>query len=186
MIKHWLFLLVIFCIFFVYQEASGVELIANPVKNLFGPNDSIQINFEIDGYVGGGVEWNATKPDGSTISGELSSFKASKKTHLIIRNAFDNQFGTWTIDYLYHGIMKTITAEVEPLTVNLSTDKATYLEGDTGIATFTTNYYESNAAKAESYRIEIQDEQGNLATDTDYFEIKAYQETTTYQFTIGE
>ena len=184
--KHWLFLPVIFCIFFVYQEASGVELIANPVKNPFGPNESIQINFEIDGYVGGGVHWNATKPDGSTISGELSSFKASKKTHLITRNAFDNQFGTWTIDYLYNGIMKTITAEVEPLTVNLSTDKTTYLQGDTGIATFTTNYYESNAAKAESYRIEIQDEQGNLASHTDYLEIKAYQKTTTYQFTIGE
>jgi len=140
--KHWLILPVIFCIFFVYQEASGVELIANPVKNPFGPNDSIKINFEIDGYVGGGVEWTATKPDGSTISGELSSFKGSKKTHLITRNAFDNQFGTWTIDYLYNGIMKTITAEVEPLIVSLSTDKATYLQGDTGIATFTTNYIE--------------------------------------------
>jgi len=186
MIKHWLFLSAIFCIFFVYQEAYGIELIANPVKNPFGPNESIQINFEIDGYVGGAVGWNATKPDGSTISGELSSFKASKKTHLIIRNAFDNQFGTWTINYLYNVIMKTITAEVEPLTVNLSTDKAIYLQGDTGIATFTTNYYISNAAKAESYRIKIQDKQGNLASHTDYLDIKAYQKTTTYQFTIDE
>ena len=184
--KNWLFLTIILCIFFVFQEADAIEITATPEKDLFGPNDWIQIDVKIDDYAGGAVDWNATKPDGGIISGELSNFDASNTIHIITRNAFDNQFGIWKIDYFYKDANKTITAEVEPLTVTLSTDKATYLQGDTGIATFTTNYYEANAAIAESYRIEIQDEQGNLASHTDYLEIKAYQETTTYQFTIGE
>ena len=184
--KNWLFLTIIICIFFVFQEADAIEIIATPEKDPFGPNDWIQIDVKIDDYAGGAVDWNGTKPDGGIISGELSNFDASHTLHTITRNAFDNQFGTWKIDYFYKDANKTITAEVEPLTVTLSTDKATYLQGDTGIATFTTNYYEPSAAIAESYRIGIQDEQGNLASNTDYVEIKAYQETTTYQFTIGE
>ncbi len=184
--KNWLFLTIILCIFFVFQEADAIEIIATPEKDPFGPNDWIQIDVKIDDYTGGVVDWNGTKPDGGIISGELSNFDALHTLHTITRNAFDNQFGTWKIDYFYKDANKTITAEVEPLTVTLSTDKTTYLQGDTGIATFTTNYYEPSAAKAESYRIEIQDEQGNLASNTDYVEIKAYRETITYQFTIGE
>ena len=184
--KNWLFLTIIICIFFAFQEADAIEITATTEKDPFGPNDWIQIDVKIDDYAGGAVDWNGTKPDGGIISGELSNFDASHTLHTITRNAFDNQFGTWKIDYFYKDANKTITAEVEPLTVTLSTDKATYLQGDTGIATFTTNYYEPSAAIAESYRIGIQDEQGNLASNTDYVEIKAYQETTTYQFTIGE
>jgi len=93
--KILLCLLLFFVIVFTLQEAYATEIIANPLKNPFGPNDWIQIELEIDGYVGGIANWNATKPDQSTISGEISNFKYGKKTHTINRDAFDNQFGTW-------------------------------------------------------------------------------------------
>jgi len=122
--KNWLFLTIIICIFFVFQEADAIEITATPEKALFGPNDWIQIDVKIDDYAGGAVDWNATKPDGSITSGELSNFDASHTLHTIIRNAFDNQFGTWKIDYFYKDANKTITAEVEPLTVTLSIENS--------------------------------------------------------------
>ncbi len=95
--KNWFFVLLILGTLFGSQQAFGIEIITNPLKDTFGPNDWIEIDLEIDGYYGGTVEWTATRPDGSMESGELSSFKASKKLHTILRNAFDNQFGNWTI-----------------------------------------------------------------------------------------
>jgi len=184
--KNWFFFLFLFGIFFTFQEAYAIEIIATPQKDPFGPNDWIQIDLEVDGYSGGVVEWSATKPDGSTISGEFSGLRASKKIHSITRDAFDNQFGTWTIDYFYNGIKKTITATVEPLIVRVTTDKETYFPGEIGIATFTTNFFEQNAAKAESYRIEIHDEKGELASHSDYTFIKAYHESTIHQFIVDE
>jgi len=184
--KILLCLLLFFGIIFTLQEAYATEIIANPLKNPFGPNDWIQIEFEIDGYVGGIVNWNATKPDKSIISGELSSFKSGKKTHTITRDAFDNQFGTWIIQYYYNNVVKTVTAEVEPLTVQVTTDKENYFPGDIGTTTLTTNYFDPISAKAHSYKIEIHNENGELASQTDSTVLKAYQTSTTFQFTIDE
>jgi len=156
--KILLCLLLFFGIIFTLQEAYATEIIVNPLKNPFGPNDWIQIELEIDGYVGGIVNWDATKPDKSIISGELSSFKSGKKTHTITRDAFDNQFGTWIIQYHYNGIVKTINAEIEPLTVQVTTDKENYFPGDIGTATLTTNYFDPIASTAYSYKIEIHNE----------------------------
>ena len=184
--KILLCLLLFFGIILTLQEAYATEIIANPLKNPFGPNDWIQIQVEIDGYVGGIFNWNATKPDQSTISGELSGFKYGKKTHTIIRDAFDNQFGAWIIQYHYNDIVKTVTAEVESLTVQVTTDKENYFPGDIGTATLTTNYFDPISAKAHSYKIEIHNENGELASQTDYTILKAYQASTTFQFTIDE
>ena len=184
--KILLCLLLFFGIILTLQEAYATEIIANPLKNPFGPNDWIQIQVEIDGYVGGIFNWNATKPDQSTISGELSGFKYGKKTQTIIRDAFDNQFGAWIIQYHYNDIVKTVTAEVESLTVQVTTDKENYFPGDIGTATLTTNYFDPISAKAHSYKIEIHNENGELASQTDYTILKAYQASTTFQFTIDE
>jgi len=184
--KILLCLLLFFGIILTLQEAYAAEIIANPLQNPFGPNDWIQIELEIDGYVGGNVNWDATKPDQSTISGELSSFKSGKKTHTITRNAFDNQFGTWIIQYYYNGIVKTINAEVEPLTVQVTTDKENYFPGDIGTATLTTNYFDPISAKAHSYKIEIHNEKDELAKQTDSTTLKAYQASTTFQFTVDK
>jgi len=184
--KILLCLLLFFVIVFTLQEAYATEIIANPLKNPFGPNDWIQIELEIDGYVGGIANWNATKPDQSTISGEISNFKYGKKTHTINRDAFDNQFGTWIIQYYYNGIEKTVTAEVELLTVQVTTDKENYFPGDVGTATLTTNYFEPFASTSYGYKIEIHNENGEIASQIDSIFLKAFQASTTYQFTIDE
>jgi len=184
--KILLCLLLFFGVIFTLQEAYATEIIANPLKNPFGPNDWIQIEVEIDGYVGGIVNWNATKPDQSIISGELSGFKYGKKTHTIFRDAFDNQFGTWIIQYYYNDIVKTEFAEVEPLTVQVTTDKEKYFPGDIGTATLTTNYFVPIAPKAHSYKIEIHNENGELASQTDSTILRAYQASTTFQFTVDK
>jgi len=184
--KILLCLLLFFGIIFALQEAYATEIIANPLKNPFGPNDWIQIELEIDGYGGGIVNWDATKPDKSTISGELSNFKAGKKIHIITRDAFDNQFGTWLIEYNYNDVVKTITAEIEPLIVEITTDKENYFPGDIGIATFTTNYFVPISSIAHSYKIEIHNEKDELASQTDYTILKATQASTTFQFTVEQ
>lgn len=184
--KNFLFLFFLLVLIFTFQQAYGIEIITNPLKDPFGPNDWIQVDLEIAGYVGGSVDWIATKPDGSTVSGELSSFKAAKKAHNIIRNAFDNQFGTWTIQYNYNGINKTIATEVEPLTIEIITDKETYFPGEIATANFTTNYFEPTVAHAQSYRIEIHNDKGELASQTDFTYIKVYQASTIYNIIVDE
>jgi len=184
--KNWFFVLLILGILFSSQQAFGIEIITNPLKDTFGPNDWIEIDLEIDGYYGGAVEWNAMRPDGSMESGELSSFKASKKLHTILRNAFDNQFGNWTITYNYNGINKTISAEVESLIVDIHTDKESYYPGDTGYAFFKTNYYNPIASQAESYRIEIFNDEGEKPLHTDFTDVKAYQTMTIHTFSIDD
>ena len=184
--KKRFFIPVILFLIIGLQQAYGAEIISTPLKNPFGPNDWIEIDLKIDGYSGGDVSWNATKPDGSIISGELTSFKASKKLHSIIRDAFDNQFGTWKINYFYNGINKTTTAEVEPLVVELSTDKEKYYPGDTGTLFLKTNYYEPIAANAQTYRIEILNKDGQPALHTDYIFVKAYKFVTLHNFVVND
>lgn len=184
--KNWFFVLLILGTLFGSQQAFGIEIITNPLKDPFGPNDWIEINLEIDGYYGGVVKWEAIRPDGSLDSGELNSFKSSKKLHTILRNAFDNQFGTWTIIYNYNGINKTTSAEVEPITVEIHTDKESYYPGDTGTAFFKTNYHNPIASQAESYRIEILNDKGEKPLHSDYVYAKAYQAMTVHTFSIND
>ena len=77
--KNWFFILLLLGMPFGVQQAFAIEIIPTPLKDPFGPNDWIEIDIEIDDYFGGDVQWEATRPDGSIKSGELSSFKASKK-----------------------------------------------------------------------------------------------------------
>jgi len=146
--------LISFVIIFT-QYAYAIEIITVPEKDPFGPNDSISISVEIDGYQGGNVEWIAHKPDGSSDSGVLTALKGGKKTHVIGRTAFDNQFGTWSIDYIYKDITHPTPVNVASLVLELATDKQVYHEGETVIVTINSNEIEPNAAKAESYYIEL-------------------------------
>lgn len=182
MLKIFFFLL--FFSFMIPSIAYGSEISAIPEKEVFGPNDWIKISIDIDGYAGGIVNWNATQPDGHTVSGSLASLKASKATHTIIRNAFDNQFGHWKIDYQYADIKKSIDVEVEPLIVTVTTDKLSYGPGDIATVKFFTNYYDPNSAKAESLYIKIFDEKGNPAKLVEDIKIKVSQPNILGQFSM--
>ena len=177
--------MLLFTAFFTFHSAYGEEIMAIPVKDLFGPNEWIEIDLQVDDYVRGSIVWIATKPDGSTEEGELSNIRTKKIHHTISRTAFDNQFGTWQIEYHYNEVKKTITVEVEPLIFKVTTDKQLYESGDIGTATITTDFFESHAAKAQSYQIEILNN-NERAKRTDIVYLKAYQETTDYQFIIDE
>ena len=168
------------------QIAYGSEIIAEPEKILFDPNEWIKILIEIDDYSGGDVLWNATLPDGTSIGGELSNLKASKTTHTIIRNAFDGQFGTWTIQYDYNDDVKIIDVDVEPIVVSITTDQLSYLPGDTVTVQISANYYNPSAAKAETMTIEILDENRLPANFVDDVKIKVYQPNIIQQFSINE
>ena len=166
--------------------AYGSEIIAEPEKILFDPNEWIKILVEIDGYSGGDISWNATLPDGASIDGTLSNLKASKTTHTIIRNAFDGQFGTWTIQYDYNDAVKIIDVNVEPIILSITTDKLSYLPGDTANVQFSTNYYNPSAALAETMTIELFDDKGLPANLVDDVKIKVYQPVINQQYAINE
>ncbi|HET6517357.1 MAG TPA: hypothetical protein VFG25_03950, partial [Nitrosopumilaceae archaeon] len=131
MAQNWLLLILVASTLFGFQQVFGVEISATPLKDPFGPNDWIEIDLKIDGYQGGPVIWELTRPDGSMNIGELESFKAAKKLHVIQRDAFDRQFGNWTLTYNYNGINKTLSVDVEPLVVEIHTDRESYYPGDT-------------------------------------------------------
>jgi len=166
--------------------AYGSEIIAEPEKILFDPNEWIKILVEIDGYSGGDISWNATLPDGTSIDGILSNLKASKTTHSIIRNAFDGQFGTWSIQYDYNDDVKIIDVNVEPIIISITTDKLSYLPGDTANVQISTNYYNPSAAIAETMTIELFDDKGLPANLVDDVKIKVYQPVINQQFSINE
>jgi len=179
--------ILLFLMFFAFtipQIAYGSEISAIAEKELFGPNDWIKIFVDIDGYSGGTVSWNATQPDGTFVSGSLASLKASKATHTITRNAFDNQFGHWKIEYQYNDIKKLIDVEIEPLIISVKTDKLSYGPDDIATVQFTTNYYDPNSAKAESIYVKILDDKGNTAKLTEDVKIKATQPNIIQQFSM--
>ena len=155
------------------QLTYGLEITATPIVDSFGPNDSINILVEIDGILGGQMQWVAEKPDGSIDSGFLDNFKAKKKTHTIPRYAFDNQFGTWTITYSAGDASETISVKVIPLLLEITTDKQKYLPGDEAVITVTTNYYEPYSALAEHFFIEFYDSQNISLSNMEGYQIKA-------------
>lgn len=175
----------IFFSFIIPQIAYGSEISAIAEKELFGPNDWIKIFLNIDGYSGGMVNWNATQPDGTTISGSLTSIKASNVTHTITRNAFDNQFGHWKIKYQYNDAKKLIDIEIEPLIVSVTTDKLSYGPDDIATVQFHTNYYNTNAVHAETLSMKILDDKGIPAKLVEDFKIKVYQPNIIEHFSMS-
>ena len=168
------------------QIAYGSEITAEPEKILFNPNEWIRVLIDIDGYSGGDVTWSAALPDGTITDGVLSNIKASKTTHTIIRNAFDGQFGTWTISYEYNDTVKVIDVKVDPLIVSVTTDQSSYFPWDTAIVKISTNYYDPSAAKAETVTMGILDNEGVPAKFFDDVKIKMYQPTIIQHFSIDE
>jgi hypothetical protein len=182
--KFLLFL--IFFLLIVIPIAYGSEISAIPEKKLFNPNDWIKIFIDIDGYSGGEVNWNAIHPDGTAVNGSLSSLKASKATHTITRDAFDNQFGHWKIEYKYNDVKKLVDVEIKPLIVSVTTDKLSYGPDDIATVKFSTNYYNPNSAQAESLHIKILDDKGNPAKFIDDVEIKVSESTIIRQFSLDK
>lgn len=164
--------------------AYASEISAIPEKVMFGPNDWIKIFVDIDGYSGGLVSWTATPPDGNIMSGSLTNIKASKATHSIVRNAFDNQFGNWKIEYVYNDVKKLIDVEIEPLTISATPDKLSYGPGDLATFQFSTNYYEPNSAKAQYMYVKIFDDKGNPAKLVEDIKIKVSQPNIVGQFSM--
>ncbi len=130
--------------------------------------------------------WTATKPDGTVSDDVFSNIQASKTNHSISRDASDGQFGTWKIQYEYKDVVKIIDIEVEPLIVSVTTDKPSYLPGDTSIVCFSTNYFNPNAARAENMITNIFDVDGIQLQSVDDIAMKVYQPVIIQYFSIDE
>lgn len=179
-------LFLIFFSFIIPPIAYGYEISAVPEKEIFGPNDWIRIYLHIDGYSSGPVNWNATQPDGSSISGSLTniSFTESKITHTIIRNAFDNQFGHWKIEYQYNNVKKLIDVQIEPITVSVTTDKLSYGPNDIATVQFSTDYFNPHSANSESLHLQILDDKGIPAKLVEDVNIKVSQPNIIHRFSL--
>ena len=164
----------------------AVEMKAIPEKEVFAPNDWIRIFFEIDGYAGGDISWLAHKPDNSTESGILDNIRYGKINHIIVRNAFDNQFGGWLIEYQYKDTTQTVPVTVEPLEVEASTNKNSYNPDEKVILSLTTNYFEPKAHLSEDFVIQVFDKHGELANAMDELKIGAIQNVTKHEFSVFE
>ena len=181
----YLTILLVF-VFLVPQYADAVTITPTPRTTHFGPNDWLYIDFKIDGYTGGTVNWIAHRPDNSTFSGFLDQFVSGNKTHQINRNAFDNYFGTWTIYYTYKNVTQPASFVVDPIILSVKLDKALYYDGDAMRINITTSYYLPDAARAEDYHLNFYNNKGNLIRDVKPINFKAYQPGMTYDFLIDE
>ncbi|MGI0061635.1 MAG: hypothetical protein ACREBA_04195, partial [Nitrosotalea sp.] len=167
--------------FVVYQDASALTINAVPEKQEFGANEWIKVNVTIQGYNGGQVNWIAHKPDNSTISGTLDQqIKSGKAIHQIIRDANDNEFGPWSINYQYEGSNQTAHVNVKPLGLITITDKSTYYEPDTMNINITSSYYTPYDKFAHSYFLDFYDQDGNSVNGITEIEVKADQPSVTY------
>jgi len=181
-----LFLFVVL-VFVTCQNASAYTISAVPQQQEFGANDWIKINLEIGGYNGGPINWVAHRPDNSTISGIVDSQVRGEKTvHQIQRDAFDNEFGPWSINYQYGGINQTVNFKVNPLNLAVFTDKVTYYEPDTMDINITSSYYVTHAEFAHSYLLNFYDRNGNPANDVSEIEIAVDSHSTSYYFPMFE
>jgi len=179
-------LLFLTLIFLIPQDAHAITIDAVPESTDFGPNDNISIDLNIHGYSTGSVLWVAHRPDGSTISGSLDQLKGGMVTHQIFRNAFDNYFGNWSIDYTYHGIKQTVSFNVEPIKLIAIPDKELYYEPDIMKINITTSYYIPVAAKAQVFHLNFYDSDGNFVKSLKQIDIMPFQYSTVYNFPISE
>ena len=176
-----LFLLVVF----VAQNADAVTLTATPRFDHFGPNDWLYIDLKIGGYVGGKVNWVAHRPDNSTSSGTLENFPGGEKVHLIPRSAFDNYFGTWSIDYTYNDIKNTTRFVVNPIVLSVKPDKDTYYSGEVMKVDITTSHFIPDARKAQNFYLIFNDKKGNPVKDVEKIEIPAVSASHLFEFPIN-
>ncbi len=183
--RKTIFLLVIIAavIFISYQQADAVTISAVPKSSVFGPNDWIIVNIKIQGFHGGPVSWIAHRPDNSTISGNLTQVKSDGTfTQQIVRNAFDNYFGNWSINYRYDNVNQTVNFKVNPIVLNVFTDKDTYYEPNVMHVNITTSYYIPVANQAEFFHLNFYDQKGNIVSDIPQIDIRAFQRSVIFNF----
>ncbi|HET7336463.1 MAG TPA: hypothetical protein VFJ23_01055 [Candidatus Nitrosotalea sp.] len=170
-------------VFVTCQNASALTISAIPQKQEFSANDWIKIDIAIQGYNGGQISWTAHRPDNSVISGIIDQqIKSEKITHQIIRDANDNEFGPWSINYAYGGINQTVHFNVKPLALTVITDKITYYEPDMMNINITSSYYTPYAKFAHSYFLDFYDQDGNSVIGISEIEVKADQPSILYHF----
>ena len=183
-------LLLIFAIsviFITYQQANAITITATPQASAFGPNDDILVNLKIQGYNGGPISWVAHRPNNSTISGNLTQVKGDgSAVHQIVRNAFDNYFGSWSIYYTYDGVNQTTSFKVNPIVLTVFTGKDLYYEPDMMNINITTSYYVPIAAQAEFFHLNFYDQKGNVVKDIPQIDIRASQPSIVYNFHMTE
>ena len=177
--------LVVVLSFFSYQKANALSITALPQQEEFGPNDWIKVNLGIHEYNGGPVKWIAHRPDNSTISGTVDVINQGNAVHQIVRDAWDNEFGPWSINYVYGDVNQTIHFKVNPLNLRVVTDKDLYYEPDMMNINITTAYYNPNAGLAQFYHLRFYDKDGNLATVRD-IDIRVLQPSILYNFPVGD
>ena len=178
--------LLLVLIFLMPQSVSAVTIDAIPEEAIFGPNDNISVDLTIHGYDTGPIYWVANRPDGSTISGSLDQFKGGKVTHQILRNAFDNYFGNWTINYSYNDVKQVASFEVEPIKLIVIPDKSLYYEPDIMKINITTSFYNPVALKAQIFHLNFYDSDGNLIKNFKQIDIPASQSNSIYNFPISD
>ncbi|MGI0101727.1 MAG: 6-bladed beta-propeller, partial [Nitrosotalea sp.] len=182
-----LLIFAISAIFITCQQANALTITATPQTPVFGPNDPIIVNLKIQGYNGGPIAWVAHRPDNSTISGNLVQVKGDgSAVHQIIRNAFDNYFGNWSIDYTYDSVNQTASFKVNPLVLTVFTDKDLYYEPDMMKINITTSYYIPIAAQAPFIHLNFYDQKGNILKDIPTIDIRALQHSIIYNFHMIE
>ncbi|MHB8601257.1 MAG: NHL repeat-containing protein [Nitrosotalea sp.] len=169
--------------FVTCQNASALTINAIPQKQEFSANDWIKVDITIQGYNGGQINWVAHRPDNSVISGIIEQqIKSEKITHQIIRDANDNEFGPWSINYLYGGVNQTVHFNVKPLALTVITDKITYYEPDIMNINITSSYYTPYAKFAPSYFLDFYDQDEKKAIGIEEIEVKADRPSVLYQF----
>ncbi|MDE1845267.1 MAG: hypothetical protein KGI10_08075 [Thaumarchaeota archaeon] len=175
-------LLIVILAFVTCQNVSAITIDATPQQQEFGPNDWIKVNLLIHGYNGGPIKWTAHRPDNSIISGTLDTgIKAGAILHQIVRNAFDNEFGTWSINYMYGDYNQTVHFKVNSLNLAVFTDKVQYNEPDIMKINITTSYYIPQAKFAPIFYLNFYDRDGKTVFVKE-IEIKSTQSNTEYDF----
>ena len=179
-------LAIVFLAFVTYHEANAITISAIPQEESFGPNDWITIDLKIQGYNGGPIKWTAHKPDNTIQTGTIDQISSGVTRHQIIRDAFDNQFGTWTINYQYGDTNRTIYAKVEPINLVVFVDKELYYEPDRMKINITSSYYTPRAELAQFYHLNFYDKKENPVKNVDEINIRAFQQSTSYSFWIRD
>src|SRR3989449_3787812 len=182
----FLFVFFIVMSFLGYKDANAVTISAVPHQTVFGPNDWIKVDLSIKEYNGGPITWVAHRPNSSAISGQIQDIGMGTIVHQIIRDASDNSFGTWSIDYLYNGVKETIQFRVNPIILTVFTDKELYYEPDKMQINITTSYYNPNSNLAKLYHLNFFDKKGNPANSMAQIDIRALQQSLVYNFPLIE
>ena len=181
--KSPLVAILVLVVFLGCHQAYAISITATPKTQTFGPNDWIIVNAKVQGYHGGPLQWTAHRPDNSTVSGNLTGIKPDGSvTQQIVRTAFDNLFGNWTITYKYENVTQAATFRVSPIVLSVFMDKDLYYEPDVMHVNITTSYYVPVANRAEFFHLNFYDQKGNLLNDIPTIDIRAFEPSVIYNF----